>query len=228
MPFYVGIDYSMTCPAITILPVASVQSLDTCRIGYLSKKKPNQVHPYIFPYQMEAYEHDTERFDMIAEWAVQFISEKTWGDVYIYIEDYAFAAKGKVFQIGENGGMLKHKLWEAGYKFTSIAPTVIKKFATGSGAAKKEQMYDAFMRLTGVNYLKRLLQPKKVKIDSPLSDVVDSFYICAYAKEHVGLEVDVDVKWDSSTTILPPNNFKVRMPKGAAVPKSKKAEIVLI
>jgi hypothetical protein len=185
LSFFVGIDYSMTCPAITVLPAGSPLLLESCQVGYLSKKKPpKDPLPNIHAYPMEPFEHDTERFHLISEWAVDFIKEKTYGDVHIFVEDYAFGAKGKVFEIGENGGMLKHKLWDAGYKFTCVPPTVVKKFASGSGAAKKEAMYDAFKALTGAD-LKSMFQPKKAKIDSPLGDIVDSFFICAYGSKQL-------------------------------------------
>lgn len=51
----------------------------------------------------------------------------------VCIEDYAFAAVGKTFHIGELGGVIRLLLFRLGVKFINIKPTSAKKFATGSG-----------------------------------------------------------------------------------------------
>ena len=79
--------------------------------------------------------------------------------------------------IGENTGILKKQLKEAGFKYVTIPPTVIKKHATGKGNANKELMYETFLSESHVD-LKSQLSPKSTKISNPVSDIVDSFYIC--------------------------------------------------
>jgi hypothetical protein len=68
--------------------------------------------------------------------------------------------------------------------FVSIPPTVIKKFATGKGTANKDIMYEAFQAelLTPPN-LKESLIPKAKNIISPVSDIVDSYFIAKYGLE---------------------------------------------
>ena len=58
----------------------------------------------------------------------------------VVIEGYSFGAKNKAHQVGELGGVVKHLLWQQGIEFVDIAPTVLKKFATGKGTAKKDQV----------------------------------------------------------------------------------------
>ena len=58
-----------------------------------------------------------------------------------------------------------------------IAPTAIKKFATGKGNANKELMYESFLKETSRN-LQEELVVKSEKIGNPTSDIVDSYYIC--------------------------------------------------
>jgi hypothetical protein len=60
-----------------------------------------------------------------------------------------------------------------------VAPTHIKKFATGKGNAKKEMMYESFLTETQRN-LQLELEIKSEKIGNPVSDIVDSYYICKY------------------------------------------------
>ena len=51
--------------------------------------------------------------------------------------------------------------------------------ATGKGNADKKLMYEAFVKETGVP-IKDMISPKSGEIKSPISDIVDSYYICKY------------------------------------------------
>ena len=114
-----------------------------------------------------------ERFDMISDWAMSVVG----GCGKVCIEGYAFAAKGSaLFQIGENTGVLKHKLYRAGIPYTTAAPTSVKKLACGNGRAKKGEMYDSFYDKTGINLCAALDVVKKD--GNPISDIVDSYFIC--------------------------------------------------
>ena len=118
-----------------------------------------------------------DRFTKLAEWVIECIR---WFDnraSHVYLEDYAFAATGRVFNIGENTGILKQKLTSSGFRYTTIPPTVIKKEATGKGNANKELMYETFLAETNVD-LQSQLTPNSTKIVNPVSDIVDSYYIC--------------------------------------------------
>ena len=68
--------------------------------------------------------------------------------------------------------------------FTSVPPTVIKKYATGKGNANKEIMYDAFCaEILTPSDLKSRLTPKSKKLRNPVTDIVDSYFICKYGWE---------------------------------------------
>jgi hypothetical protein len=127
------------------------------------------------------YYSEEERYDQIAEF---FLSKFPLNPVPIcFIEDYSFGSKGRVFHIAENCGLLKHKIWEFGFKQHVVAPTVIKKFATGKGNADKEKMVEAFIAETKLD-LQKLLFPNK-KLGSPVTDIVDSYYIAKYGYEYI-------------------------------------------
>ena len=89
-------------------------------------------------------------------------------------------AKGKVFHIAENCGLLKHKLWVAAHRYQTITPTALKKFATGKGNADKCMMHAAFVAETGIDLMKAMDKESK-DCGSPVSDIVDSFYLAKYA-----------------------------------------------
>jgi hypothetical protein len=117
-----------------------------------------------------------ERFDSLAD---AFVGHVESGD-FVLIEGYAFGAKGQVFNIGECGGVLKHKLWSMGVEFDVVPPTVLKKFATGKGNSDKKAMNDAFVLETGFDVRAALGMSDKQW--NPSSDVVDAYYLCRMAK----------------------------------------------
>ena len=61
-----------------------------------------------------------------------------------------------------------------------VAPTTVKKFASGSGNATKEKMYEAFVEENPRRDIKDVLTPRSSNIISPLNDVVDSYFILKY------------------------------------------------
>jgi len=67
---------------------------------------------------------------------------KFFGDIKeTFYENYSFASKfGQAFSLGELGGVLKKFLVENEVEYTVVAPASLKKFITGKGNMKKEQM----------------------------------------------------------------------------------------
>lgn len=118
--------------------------------------------------------NDEERYDFLSAWACQVLND----NYLIVIEGYSMGSKGQVFNIGENTGLLKYKLYKYQKKFSVAAPTTIKKFATGSGRADKDAMYDAFVAETNYD-MKGNFGVKTTK--SPVSDIVDSYYLAKYS-----------------------------------------------
>lgn len=60
-----------------------------------------------------------------------------------------------------------------------VPPTVVKKFATERGNATKEMMYEQFSQDTNMDLMK-LVTPDKTVLSNPVTDIVDSYYICKY------------------------------------------------
>lgn len=127
----------------------------------------------VFGERLTDWNSDEHRYETIADWAIDIVM----GCSHVALEGYAYSASGKVFQIAENTGILKYKLYELSIPVTIIPPTEVKKFATGKGNADKNAMYSAWSHETGVD-LKTLLTPKRADSVSPVSDIVDSYYIC--------------------------------------------------
>jgi len=180
MKIIAGIDYSLTCPAICVF--ASIDDEDAfshrgCSFYFLTetKRHAKTYRSNIFGQGFIDWDTQEQRYESIADWA----EEKTLACDQIALEGYAFNATGRVFQIAENTGVLKYKLWKAGKPLEIVPPTTVKKLATGKGNASKDDMYAAFVQETGMD-IKREMTPNKKAIGSPVGDIVDSYYICKH------------------------------------------------
>jgi|TARA_B100002019_G_scaffold290641_1_gene308782 Holliday junction resolvasome RuvABC endonuclease subunit len=170
----VGIDYSTTSPSIC------VKVGDNWDIHFLTLKKTladEYWHqPFLFFGQaLPKIPVTISRYKYISSWAMDVI--KSYDVSAVILEDYAYAATGRVFNIGENTGILKYRLLQNDIPFYEVPPTVIKKYATGKGNANKEMMISNFITTTGVN----IHDVMNYAGDYPISDIVDSFFICEYA-----------------------------------------------
>ncbi|MGA0152576.1 MAG: hypothetical protein ACO3LG_02925, partial [Ilumatobacteraceae bacterium] len=87
------------------------------------------------------------------------------------------------FHIAENCGLLKYLLWKEGYKYTTAAPTVIKKYATGKGNADKQKMYEAFYENTQLDLIS--IFSKTGRLTSPVTDIVDAYYLTCYMHDSI-------------------------------------------
>ena len=185
-----GIDYSLTSPAICVYKEedGGYFDFDRCVFHYLSNTEKQQQlaagtglkNLRAAPYP--EWSSEEERHEKLATWA--YNSDQCCEKVFL--EGYAFAtsAQAGVRSIAENTGLLKHKMWKNKITFKTYPPTVIKKFATDKGNANKEMMYSAFVdELLTPTDLKERLTPKAKKITSPISDIVDSYFIAKCGDE---------------------------------------------
>ena len=189
-----GIDYSLTSPAICVWKSTDDDgyfNFDDCDLYYLEKPRrrgstpPGILNLHVDPYP--EWETEEERHELLSKWAMEIVNgSQAWLTTAVFIEGYAFATSGKSYvrSVAENTGLLKHKMYKVKQSFTSVPPTVIKKYATGKGNANKELMYDAFCAeiLTPPD-LKFRLTPNSKKLRNPVTDIVDSYFICKYGWE---------------------------------------------
>jgi len=171
----IGIDYSLNSPAVCICTVEKL-TYTTCEFHYLTSKKKfegifnKNIHGHLRP----EYNSPTERFSNISDWVLKLIKEKC-NNPMVFIEGYSFGSKGQaVFQIAENGGILKYKLYKENIPFDLIVPSVVKKNATTKGNADKQLMYDTFKKDTKQDLMKVFDQKT---LTNPVTDIIDSFYI---------------------------------------------------
>ena len=180
---HVGVDYSMTSPAICIHD-GETWHINNCKIHYLTNTKKFEGNfGFCIGHAYPIYKDPEERFDIISSWVFSILwkhcplQTQLNTPMFVTIEGYSMGSRGRVFHIAENTGLLKHKLWKHHIPFDTPAPTSVKKFATGKGNANKERMHECFVAETSIN-------PSEVlnsKVDgNPVSDVVDAYFMCKY------------------------------------------------
>lgn len=118
-----GIDPSLTATGYCLLN----RDGDVLELGTISKPKLKGI------LRLDAIEKDL--IDL----------SRTYGLVtsncMTVFEGYAMGAKGKVFHLGELGGILR--LWShrnTTYPYIEVPPSTLKKYATGNGFADKTEM----------------------------------------------------------------------------------------
>lgn len=175
-----GIDYSMTCPGICVHN-GDEWSFSNCKFLYLTKEKKwigSFLKGAIVGKLLTETSCDPERYALLAKETVDFLDDHNCQNVIL--EGYAMGAKGKVFHIGENTGILKHSLFFDDIQYDIAAPTTIKKLACGTSyKIGKDEMYNAFVEDTGVD-LKKEFDWTRKSIASPIGDIVDAYFIAKY------------------------------------------------
>lgn len=67
----------------------------------------------------------------------------------VVIEGYAYARANQAHQVGELGGVVRVLLYDMGIEYALVAPTALKKWATGKGNADKDTMLETAIRKHG-------------------------------------------------------------------------------
>jgi Holliday junction resolvasome RuvABC endonuclease subunit len=80
------------------------------------------------------------------KWILDSVWNVTDGAELVVIEGYAFDRPNQAHQIGELGGIVRFTLWESGRAYVEIAPSCMKKFATGKGNSSKDEVLVAAVR----------------------------------------------------------------------------------
>jgi hypothetical protein len=176
MRYFVGIDYGMNSPAICVYDTKSKEhSFRNCNFHFcVSVKKLEDT--FAMRCKGEFRHKDVKGIDKYvfnANWVMSNIPS----DSMIFIEGYSYGSKGKIFEIGENTGVLKSFLVQSDMKFEVVPPTTWKKHCIGKGNASKQDTFDHFFMETGVDLISAFGHKS---LNNPVEDIVDSYYICKY------------------------------------------------
>jgi len=170
-----GLDYSMVSPAICISPTINFD-FKNCTIAFLTTLKKYNISFENISGKYFEYDNEIKRYDTIASYFLDIMLD--YNVSVCYIEGYSMGSKGKTFSIAENTGIFKYRAWSLGINVITVAPTVIKKFATGKGNANKEKMQISFIGETNYDIKSKLNMMENQW--NPSSDIIDAYYICKY------------------------------------------------
>lgn len=131
------------------------------------------------------------RYHQIVTDFMSIISEFEPLHTTICIEAYAFVRNtSSASTLHELGGIFKHYMFLAGFEYTEVAPTRLKKVYAGSGRANKADMYQAFVRSGMPNLMDTLSTRSSKQIPCPVNDIVDSCALVEYGiRNFNGLQV---------------------------------------
>jgi Holliday junction resolvasome RuvABC endonuclease subunit len=173
-----GIDYSLTSPAVTVITESKIDF----HFFVSSQKKFDLIqhdsfHATIMP---KTHSSQNERYKFLSHWCLDIL--KSSNVDHVALEDYSFGSKGSsLFQIAENGGILKYVLDEHGFcDILLVAPKQLKRFATGKGNADKALMESSFVQqMPMFSDIRNILHQTDKQI-TPSSDIIDSFFLARY------------------------------------------------
>lgn len=184
-----GIDYSISCPSICIYDTNKSFIYKNCDFYInqqnVSKKEQNRrdnlrLNNIFLSHRLDS-SFDEERYFFLADWVLSILIINNVN--IVAIENYALGAKGKVFNIAEATGLLKHYLYLNNIKIFTYTPSFNKKTFSGKGNANKEYMISVFNEKNNIN-ISEELGFKKDFTSSPISDIVDSYSLIeTYIKE---------------------------------------------
>jgi crossover junction endodeoxyribonuclease RuvC len=171
-----GLDWSMSSPGLCINDGTTIYLY-----GQSTKKKDfgtyningNGVSIILTVDQIESYKNNIERFDNSASKYINILKSHDCNTVNL--EGYAMGSGrgGMTFTIGESTGFLKSALYNNRIATNIVAPTTLKKFATGKGNANKDKMREAFIETLGID-----LPDVNCR-----SDVIDAYWLSVYNLE---------------------------------------------
>ena len=177
----IGIDYSMSCPAVCVHPAEDVWNPGSCRFFFLIGTKKYQD---IFSHRSGAtfigrpVSVQKETVERGMENAKTLIGQFDIENSHVGLEGYAYGAKGsRVFDIGEHTGILKSLLLEGTENLVleTIPPSMAKKHATTKGNANKEAMVDSMIKHSGID-LYEVFETEILK--APVNDIADAYWMC--------------------------------------------------
>lgn len=97
----------------------------------------------------------------------------------ILIEGYAYGRTNQAHQLGELGGVLRVEIHEQEFPLVEVAPSALKKFATGKGNAPKDQVLAEAIRRLGY--------------EGHSNDVADARWLLQMGINRYGLEGRIDL-----------------------------------
>lgn len=170
-----ALDFSVTSPCIAYKIGESwyfhfLTSKKHLQDLFISGKYFFRGHPY------PEWSTPEERYDRISHIFMKVVDKLDF-DKAVF-EEYAFSRSGRMTDIAENTGLMKHRLYQKNISISALSSTLVKKHATGKGNAKKPQMIAAFKQATGVDLYDILSLKEGLATEpAPIPDIADAYWV---------------------------------------------------
>ena len=188
---FVAADWSMSAPSFAIYDTKDgpFSFLNTRHFYLTDTKKHALVLPNLNVYgdTIPKWETNEQRWDYLSRRVMDALyayTEEYGGTAdYFAIEGYAFGSHaGSVHQIAENAAVLKHKIYSKHIPIEVINPSTVKKWYSGKGNAKKDQLYGVFVEKEHIKLRDYFSLPENQW--EPLAGIVDSWIILSILVEN--------------------------------------------
>ena len=196
---FVAADWSMSAPAFAIYDTndGPFTFLNT-RHFYLTDTKKHALQlPNLSVYgdKIPTWETNEQRWNFLSGRLIDAIDAyvQEYGGLtsYFAIEGYAFGSHaGSVHQIAENAAVLKHKIYCRGIPIEVYNPSTVKKWYSGKGNAKKDELYKVFVEKEHIKLRDYFDLPEAQW--EPLAGIIDSWIILSMLVEAHKDEITAD------------------------------------
>lgn len=187
MHIYVGIDMSLTSPAVALQ--REYQKEDEYDILCFQQRKSDMrlvnepIHKTRLTRELipEPFKRMQGRMRYITDKVTRWIAERvSLEDVlHLYIEGYAYSMQSSsMWKLFELGGILRARFDELDWDTHAVSPPSVKKFFTGSGKAKKDDMRQSYAASYPLMHQELQIKPHQ----SPQEDIIDAFAIMRYGR----------------------------------------------
>lgn len=196
---FVAADWSMSAPSFAIYDTNNgpFTFLNTHHFYLTDTKKHALQLPNLNVYgdTIDKWETNEERWNFLSGRLMDGLdayAQVHGGPTnYFAIEGYAFGSHaGSVHQIAENAAVLKHKVYCKGIPIEVINPSTVKKWYSGKGNAKKDELYNVFVEKEHIKLRDYFSLPENQW--EPLAGIIDSWILLSILVENHKDEIAKD------------------------------------
>lgn len=143
------------------------------KIYFIEKKTVSYINNKVFKENVEKIHlsegtiDENKRTLILTDHSIDFLSKIKEDNLSIYIEDYSYGSLTRLLSRAESTGYLKMQMYLHEFDYIKVSPLSLKKFATGIGAGKKDNM---------MYFFEKDYPEYELKTD----DLVDAFYLSIY------------------------------------------------